>query len=93
MEDSVSTDGGEGVVWGWFKCNAFIMHFICNLMLPLIWQEEPAHGREVGGPWTRGQKEEALPITSHPKGARMGADSLSFQVVKLWVPGEFLKES
>ena len=30
LEDSFSTDrgGGGGIVWGWFKCITFIMHFM-----------------------------------------------------------------
>ena len=42
--------GGGAMVWGWFKCIIFIVHFISNLMLPLIWEEEPVHGLEVADP-------------------------------------------
>ena len=40
--------GAERMVWGWFKCITFIVHFICNLMLPLIWKEPPGLGRRLG---------------------------------------------
>ena len=39
--------GGGAMAWGWFKCIIFIVHFISNLMLPLIWEEVPVHGLEV----------------------------------------------
>ena len=42
--------GVGGVVWGWFKHIAFIMHFISNLMPLLIWQELPVLSPEVGDP-------------------------------------------
>lgn len=35
MEDNTSTNG-EGVVLRWFKGITFILHFISNLMLPVI---------------------------------------------------------
>ena len=39
------------MVSGWFKCITFVVHFISNLMLPLIWQEVPVQGLEVGDLW------------------------------------------
>ena len=38
MEDNFSMDQGGwgGMVWGWFKLITFIVHFISNLMLPLM---------------------------------------------------------
>ena len=42
--------GGGRMVSRWFKCIAFIMHCICNLMLPLIWQKVLVHNPEVGDP-------------------------------------------
>ena len=42
--------GWQGMVWGWFECIVFIVHFISNLMLSLIWAEVPGCGLEVGDP-------------------------------------------
>ena len=42
--------GWQGMVLGWFKCITFIVHFISNLMLSLIWAEVPVCGLEVGDP-------------------------------------------
>ena len=38
MEDnfSMGQGGWGGMVWGWFKLITFIVHFISNLMLPLM---------------------------------------------------------
>ena len=41
---------GQRMVSGWFKCVTFIVHFISNLMPPLIWQEVQVHGLEVQDP-------------------------------------------
>ena len=50
-EDNFSMNWGwRGMVWGWFKHIAFIVHFISDLMLPLIWQDVPVHGPETGDP-------------------------------------------
>ena len=51
VEDNFSIDweGGE-IVWGWFKPVIFIVHFISNLMLSLIWQEVLVWDPEVGDP-------------------------------------------
>ena len=38
------------VVWGWIKCITFIVLFISNLMLPLIWQEVSISTPQVGSP-------------------------------------------
>ena len=41
---------GGRMVSRWFKCIAFIMHCISNLMLPLIWQKVLVCDLEVGDP-------------------------------------------
>ena len=38
------------MVSGWFKCVTSIVHFISNLMLPLIREEVPVHGPKIGDP-------------------------------------------
>ena len=50
MEDNFPRmgGGGGGMVSGWFKSITFIVHFISNLMPPLIWQEVPVCGPEAG---------------------------------------------
>ena len=50
MDDKFPRTGDEGVVLGRFGCITFIEHFISNLMLPLILQEEPVHSPEVRTP-------------------------------------------
>ena len=42
---------GAGLVWGWFKCITFIVHFFCHLIPALIWQEVLVCGPEVGDLW------------------------------------------
>ena len=44
--------GGGGMVSGWFKCIIFIVHFISNLMLLLIWWEVLVCMSEFGYPWS-----------------------------------------
>ena len=43
-------------VEGWFRddLNTFLVHFISDLMLPLIWLQGPVHGPEVGDSWHKG---------------------------------------
>ena len=56
VEDNFSMDvagWGGRMVSGWFKHIIFIVHFISNLVLPLIWQEVPVHGPEIEVPWSR----------------------------------------
>ena len=50
MDDKFPRTGDEWVVLGRFGCITFIEHFIYNLMLPLILQEEPVHSPEVRTP-------------------------------------------
>ena len=50
VEGKFSMDWGGAMVRGQFKHIKFIMHFISNLMLWLIWQEVPVHSPEVGEP-------------------------------------------
>ena len=45
-----SRSGAGGKVLGWFKCIAYIVPFISNLMPPLIWQEVPVHAWRLGIP-------------------------------------------
>ena len=45
MEDNFPVDAGR-MISGWFKGTAFTVHFISNLMPPLIRQE--IHGPEAG---------------------------------------------
>ena len=54
MEDKFSLEQESGMVSGWFKYIIFIVHFISNLMLLLIWQEVPVHDPEVGDPCFNG---------------------------------------
>ena len=50
-EDNIFMDQGRrGIVSGWFKHIAFIVHFISNLMLVLIWQEIPIQAQRLGTP-------------------------------------------
>ena len=42
--------GVGGMVSGWFKHSIFIVHFISNLMLALIWQEVPGQAQSLGTP-------------------------------------------
>ena len=44
---------GGGMVSGWFKCITFIVHFISNLTLPLVWQEVQVWSPEIGDPGVR----------------------------------------
>ena len=63
---------GLGVVSGWFKNIAFIVHFISNLMLPLIcqiWSVTP----RLGTP----DLEDHLPLLQILKGQGQEADNLS----------------
>ena len=46
---SIDCKGGE-IVLGWFKPIIFIVHFISNLMLSLIWQEVLVWDPEAGNP-------------------------------------------
>ena len=48
VEDNFFVDCEGVVVLGWFKCISFTVHFISNLMLPLIWQEVQATAWRLG---------------------------------------------
>ena len=45
--------GVGGMVSGWLKLTAFIVHLISNLMLPLIWNEALGCAWEIGDSWFR----------------------------------------
>lgn len=64
------------MVWGWFECIAFSVHFISNLMLSLIWAEVPGCGLEVGDPCSNPH----LPFVSSTSALPWG----TVTVVKIW---------
>ena len=68
--------GWQGMVWGWLKCITFIVHFISNLMLSLIWAEVPVCGLQVGDPCSNPH----LPFVSSTSALPLG----TVTVVKIW---------
>ena len=80
--------GGEGVVSEWFKHITFFAHFIFNLMPPLIWQEEPVHGPEVGDLWNKWMNgwEGSWSSEPGPLGCRRGLGSAWGTPAHSWAP-------
>ena len=68
MEGNFSTHqragGGEGIVSGWFKYTTFIVHFIPNLMPPLI--SQGGIGPKPGGWWPLLYKNDGFLSSAHP---------------------------
>ena len=71
-EDNVSLDWAGRVASGWFRCVTLIVHFfafvhfISNLMLPLIWWKVPVHSPDLGHPCVSDKVEDGCWPIRHP---------------------------